>query len=72
MKKGHWITIILLGILTIGFMLFAFIQKVSLDVTTKSHVEARESITILEKQIEIKDARIDSLNKEIKLLNANK
>jgi hypothetical protein len=65
MKKGHWITIIILSILTIGFMLYSFTKNVEIQWLRSISEERRDRADELQKQIEAKNATIDSLQIEI-------
>ena len=76
MKKGHWITIIILSVFTIGFIMFAFVQKISYDrlkeVSLKYYDIVNERVLILEKKLEARDLKIDSLNIEINELKTKR
>ena len=69
-------SVFLLTVFTIGFLMFAFVQKISYDrlkeVSLKYYETANERISTLEKRIETRDLKIDSLNTAIKDLKAKK
>lgn len=65
MKKGHWITIIILSLVTLSSMMFSFVK----DIESKRYLEIAEERRNRElemrKVIEAQESKIDSLTFEI-------